>query len=78
MDKGLIVKKEWLDRILDKGKVWEMRTTPTKIRGVVGLIESGTGLIVGEVEIVDSISTPIQKTTKHLDKHHPGSQVIDA
>jgi hypothetical protein len=49
--KALIVKKEHLDKIFDEGKVWEMRATRTKVRGKIGLIESGTGLIVGEVEI---------------------------
>ena len=51
MERGLIIKKEWLDRIFDGGKVWEMRSTRTSVRGRVGLIESGTGLIVGEAFI---------------------------
>lgn len=55
MERALIVRKEWLDKILDGSKVWEMRSTPTKIRGKVGLIEAGSGLIVGECEIVDSL-----------------------
>lgn len=53
MDRGLIIKKEWLDCIFDKNKLWEMRSSPTKIRGRIGLIESGSGLIVGEVTIID-------------------------
>jgi hypothetical protein len=50
--KALIIKKEWLDKIFDEGKVWEMRTTRTKVTGKIGLIESGTGLIIGEAEII--------------------------
>lgn len=52
MERGLIIKKEWLDRIFDGGKVWEMRSRPTNITGRIGLIQSGSGLIVGEVTLV--------------------------
>jgi hypothetical protein len=44
---GLIIKKEWLDFILDGGKTWEMRSRPTKKRGDILLIQSGSGLVVG-------------------------------
>ncbi len=53
MERGLIIKKKWLDLIFDNGKVWEMRSTKTNVRGRIGLIESGTGLIVGEADLVD-------------------------
>lgn len=54
MERALIVQKFWLDKILDEGKTWEMRTTKTKVRGTIGLIEAGSGLIVGSVEIINS------------------------
>jgi hypothetical protein len=47
-NKGLIIKKEWLDKIFNNGKHWEMRSTRTNIRGIIKLIESGSGEIVGE------------------------------
>jgi len=53
MERGLIIKKQHLDKIYDDGKIWEMRSSPTNIRGRIGLIESGSGLITGECEIVD-------------------------
>lgn len=53
MDRGLIIKKEWLDRIFDKGKTWEMRSSLTKIRGRIKLIESGSGMIIGEATLAD-------------------------
>jgi hypothetical protein len=53
MGRGLIIKKEWLDRIFDNGKVWEMRSRTTKIRGRISLIESGSGFIVGDVTLTD-------------------------
>ena len=52
--RALIVKKKWLDLILSGEKTWEMRSAPTKIRGRIGLIESGSGLIVGDVYLVGS------------------------
>ena len=50
--KCLIIKKEHLDNILNNGKVWEMRSTKTNIRGRIGLIEAGSGLIMGEASLI--------------------------
>ena len=69
LERSLIIKKEWLDKIFDSGKVWEMRTTKTKIRGRIGLIESGTGLIVGQVEIIGCRENPITKHKKYIKYH---------
>jgi len=52
--KGLIIKSPWIELILAGKKVWEIRGSNTTIRGLVALIKSGTGTIVGEVTIVDS------------------------
>jgi len=52
--RGLIIRQPWIDLILSGEKTWEMRSRPTNIRGKIGLIEQGTGLIVGECEIVAS------------------------
>ena len=51
---GLIIKKKWLDLILDGYKSIEVRGHNTKKRGLIYLIESWTGLIKGEVEIFNS------------------------
>jgi hypothetical protein len=69
IERSLIVKKEWLDLIFDGGKVWEMRTRPTNIRGWVGLIESGTGLIVGEVQIAGCFEKPTPPTDEFICAH---------
>lgn len=52
IERALIIKKEWLNRIFDDGKVWEMRSTKTNIRERIGLIEVGSGLIIGEVDLI--------------------------
>ncbi len=41
--------------ILSGVKTWEMRSAKTNIRGRIGLIEQGSGLIVGEVDLIDSL-----------------------
>lgn len=53
--KSLIIKKEFLDKIFNGKKTWELRGTLTKIRGRIRLIESGSGLIVGEADLIESI-----------------------
>ena len=53
-DRGLIVRREWLNRIYDNGKRIEMRTRNTKIRGRIAFIEAKSGLITGECVIEDS------------------------
>jgi len=54
MDRAFIVKEYWGNLILDGVKPWEIRGTGTQIRGRVGVIFSGTGMIHGSVEIVGS------------------------
>jgi len=54
MAKGLIIRRKWLDKILNNGKHWEMRATQTNQRGIIKLIEAGSGHIVGECMISGS------------------------
>ena len=49
----LIIKKEHLDKILNGEKTWEIRGSKTHKRGKIGLIQSGSGTIVGECELID-------------------------
>jgi len=67
--RALIVKKVWLDKIFDEGKVWEMRTTKTKVRGKIGLIESGSGMIVGEAHLMYCSDKPIARHPSQLKYH---------
>ena len=69
MEKALIIKKEWLQKIFSHGKIWEMRSSKTNIRGKIKLIESGSGLIVGECEIIDSIKPSKKDISNHQDLH---------
>jgi hypothetical protein len=51
---ALIVKRPWIDQILDGSTRVEYRTWRTRIRRTVGLIASDSpGLVLGRVDIVD-------------------------
>lgn len=56
--RGLVIRQPHIGKILDGDKTWEMRSKPTKIRGRIGLIEAGSGLVVGEAEILRMQEAP--------------------
>lgn len=49
----LIIKKKFLDKILSGEKTWEIRGSKTTKRGTIGLIESGSGKVIGTAELVN-------------------------
>ena len=53
--RALVIKKEWLDKILAGTKTWEIRGSRTTIRGAIGLIQSRSGSVVGSCVVVDCI-----------------------
>lgn len=46
-DRGLVIRKPWIDRILNGEKTWELRSKPTQVRGEIALIQGGSCLVVG-------------------------------
>lgn len=69
-DRALVVQQLWCDLILRNVKPWEMRTKKTKVRGTIGLIGSGSGLIVGKVNVMDSLDALTESEYYlHFDKH---------
>ena len=75
MERALIVRKPWIDLILAGKKTWEMRSRPTRIRGKIGLIEAGSGLIVGECTLIDSDSIKLDPLERGL--HYSCHRVDD-
>ncbi len=51
--KGLLIRKPYIDWILDGLKTWEIRGSATKMRGPIALIASGSGTVVGTCELHD-------------------------
>ena len=52
---GLIIKSPWIEMILDGKKRWEIRGHHTHVRGRIGLIRGGSGLVLGTCELVDVV-----------------------
>ena len=50
----LFVKAPFAGWIVDGVKLIEYRTKPTNIRGRIGIIESGTGTVIGDVQLINS------------------------
>lgn len=55
----LIVKPKWVERIFSYNKIWEIRGSDTKKRGLIEIAESGTSLVVGTVNLIGT--TPLTK-----------------
>lgn len=67
--RGLIVRSPWIDLIFDGRKPWEIRGTNTHKRETIALIQSGTGLIMGTVDLIDCIKLTKHEFTENRDKH---------
>jgi hypothetical protein len=52
---ALIIAEPWIGFILAGRKTWEMRSKAVRKRGRIGLIRKGSGLVVGEATLIDSL-----------------------
>lgn len=66
---GLLIREPWIDYIFQGKKTWEIRGSNTKKRGKIALIKSGTGLIYGTVDLVDSILLSHKEYREGTEKH---------
>lgn len=57
---GLLIKEEWLEKILRGEKTWEIRGARTKIRSPIALIKSKSGHIFGTCNVIDVVG-PLSK-----------------
>ena len=55
MLRALLIRRPYIDKILDGKKTWEIRGAKTNIRGTIALIASGSGTVIGVCELVDSV-----------------------
>ncbi|HVU21973.1 MAG TPA: hypothetical protein VHE09_14675 [Rhizomicrobium sp.] len=67
--KALIIDEPWIEKILSGLKTWEMRKHNCNLRGWIGLIRKGSGLVVGVAEILGS-ETPIATLAEYADSEH--------
>lgn len=67
---GLIIHKQWLNKILNHKKTWEIRGSRTSKRGEIGLIQKGSGKIFGTCKLTDVIGPLTKQDLEgNLDKH---------
>lgn len=55
---ALLINKVYLDKIFAGAKRWEIRGSATHKRGRIGLVESGTGTVVGTCDLA-SVRGPL-------------------
>jgi hypothetical protein len=73
----LIIKKEHLDKILSGKKTWEIRGSKTHKRGKIGLIESGSGTIIGECKLIDcSNELSLKEFLNNKNKHCSSNKAL--
>jgi len=84
--RALIVKSPWADQIVTGKKPIEYRSRRTHIRDRIGIVAAGTGMIIGEVDLIGCegpfyglyhwlLANPVcYKFPKHY-HHPPGAQV---
>ena len=64
---ALVVKKQWLDKILSVEKDWEIRGSATAQRGWIHFAESKAGgKLVGRARLVDCIELPNSTFKRHV------------
>ena len=56
--RALLIRHPWIDMILDGQKTWEIRGSRTSITGRIGLVASGSGIVLGVCALVDCIGPP--------------------
>jgi ASCH domain len=53
--RALLIRRPWIDMILDGQKTWEIRGARTSVRGRIGLIASRSGTVIGVCDLVDCV-----------------------
>ena len=67
---ALVVKKQWVDKILAGEKDWEIRGCATARRGWVHFAESkACGTLVGRARLADCIRVPRATSNSHVRRH---------
>lgn len=51
--RALLIRRPWIDMILDGQKTWEIRGSRTSVRETIGLVASGSGTIIGVCDLVN-------------------------
>jgi hypothetical protein len=68
--KAIVVREPYISLILRGEKTWEMRSTRTLHRGLVGLIRKGSGQVFGVANVVDSLPPLSSKNYAEYEPFH--------
>ncbi len=52
--RALVIAERWLSKILAGEKTWEMRSTNSRRRGLIGLISAGSGRVTGVAHLTET------------------------
>lgn len=75
--RGLLVRKEPLQKILSGAKTWEMRGSKTGVRDTFALIQSKSGTIVGTADLIDCVGPlTAEEMQKHKERHRVDNEVL--
>ncbi len=70
--RALIIRQPYIGQILDGRKTWELRSSKTKVRGRIALIEGGSGLITGTVDIWRVMKAPTTRMARNFTRCYHG------
>ncbi len=75
---GLIIKKEWCDKIFDENKTLEIRGQRSKrSEGTIAIIQSKSGFIVGQAFYVGCFEIKNSMEFKHYRDYHKINLTMD-
>ena len=66
---GLVIKEFWLNKSFDEEKDWELRGSKTSKRGKILLIQSGSGMIMGECNLIACMELDAADFTNSKNHH---------
>ncbi len=66
---ALLVGKMWAEKLLRGTKTWEIRSKNVLKRGRVGIMAPKTGVVLGDVAVVDCIKIQKNEFDQHFHKH---------
>lgn len=70
MTHALIIRDPWVGLIMSGKKTWEMRSTNTKMRGLVGLIRQGSGQVVGLANLIETLPALTSDDYARFESYH--------
>lgn len=76
MASALIIRKPWIDLIVDGLKTWEMRSRLTNKKGTILLIQGGSGLVIGQCKLLGAAVVSKADFNDNKEKHRISDQSL--